>query len=98
VAIFLDGKNRRPIYFDSLALKPMKKEILDFLSSFPLGFIQNRRPYQCTYSSVCAHYCMSFIFHMSLPNSSFDTYLTLLDKNCLNSDLFVHEIVNSMIN
>jgi hypothetical protein len=97
IAIYIEGMNRRPIYFDSLALKPIKKEILYFLKKFPNGFIQNRRAYQCTFSNVCAYYCMSFLFHMSLPHSSYDTYLSLLDKNCLNSDLLVQKIVKNMI-
>jgi hypothetical protein len=96
VAMYSEGMNRKPIYFDSLALKPIKSEIMNFLKNFPLGFIQNRRPYQCTFSNVCAHYCMAFIFHMSLPNSSFNSFLSILDKNCLQSDLYVREIVKKI--
>jgi hypothetical protein len=93
VAIFTNGMERQVIYFDSYAL-PINLLINNFLSKFP-KIIRNKRSYQAYNAETCAQYCILFIYFLSL-GYSFDYFLELLD-NCGQSDLFVRNMINKII-
>lgn len=95
VALYSPAPEKKAIYFDSLALKP-KEEVEEFLRKFPQGYVRNKHPFQCHSSDVCAHYCLTFIYFLS-HGFSFDQFLGKLNKNCTQSDLFVHDFVEDKL-
>lgn len=93
VAVFAHGLEKEVYYFDSLAL-PIKKTIADFLGAFP-NLIKNSHAYQNLFSHTCAHYCICFIYFLSI-GYEFNNFLNMLSKQN-NSDEFVRHFVNKMI-
>lgn len=94
IAIFAYGKGREVIYFDSYAIPPNILINNDFLSYFP-RVIRNKRAYQAFNTETCPLYCILFIYFLSI-GYSFNYFIRLLE-NCYNSDLFVKDIINKLI-
>ena len=82
-------------YFDSLALPISSCIINSFLKNFK-NVKRNSNPYQSPLSKTCAHHCISLIYFLS-QGYSFPKYLNLLES-INNTDLFVTNIVNKIIN
>lgn len=93
IGMFIMGPKKEVNYFDSYGIEPLGN-IKNFLKKYP-KIIMNRYPYQSLYSDVCGHYCITFIYFLSL-GYSFDRFIKMLDSN-INTDLFVKTIVKEMI-
>lgn len=94
VGVYAYGKKRDVYYFDSLAL-PLNDTIKNtFLFKFP-KFIANTIAFQNPLSNACAHYCICFVYFLSI-GYTFEQFLDML-SNCNNTDLFVRYIVNKII-
>lgn len=94
VSIIAFGLNREVIYFDSLALPISQTINQQFLMAFPRTQ-WNSKAYQSPTATTCAHYCICFIYYISL-GLNFDQFLKLLDSTHY-TDLFVNQFANKMI-
>ena len=91
VAIFLKDVSHA-YYFDSYG-QPPPPIIAKYLVNYYT--LTNSFVIQSIISSVCAHYCIYFVFHCS-KGSSYPTILTLL-ANSNNPDLLVSVFVKKLI-
>lgn len=92
-AVFISGAKRELNYFDSYAIEPMG-EIKKFIEKYP-KLIRNTYRYQSLFSNVCGHYCIIFLYFLSL-GYTFDRFINVLEST-FEYDLFAREIVNNMI-
>lgn len=92
VATYARGIDKEVIYFDSLSL-PIIENIQNFLRFFP-KIIKNSRPFQNPLFNTCAHYCIVFVYYISIGHN-FDEFLNFLSR-CQHTDFFVREIVNNI--
>ena len=94
VTIFADGAEKDVVYFDSLAIPPNDIINDNFLSFFP-SILRNAKKYQSKGTTTCAHYCILCVYYLS-QGHSFSNFLRTLD-NHIDTDLFVKEMVNNLI-
>ena len=91
VAIFAYGLNKNIIYFDSLAL-PRISFIDNFLNVFP-GIMYNQKSYQSISSKSCAHFCICFVYFLSI-GFTYDQFISKLN-DLTNPELFVQYFVRN---
>lgn len=94
IALYAYGLGREVIYFDSYALPPNILINNDFLFHFP-RVVRNKKQYQAFKTETCPLYCILFIYFLSI-GYPFTYYIRLLD-NCYNTDLFVRDMINKLI-
>ena len=96
VGVFANGLTKELFYFDSLylAINPLIENSL-FLQYFP-SIRRNSKRYQSPDKETCPQYVICFV-HFLAQGLTFENFLKILDSQ-MNSDLFVKECVNKMIN
>ena len=94
MAIFVPTR-QRTYYFDSFGDEP-NEQLKGFLKTFP-QVIRNTNTLQAISSNYCGHYCIFFVFNMSLPCTSFGELMRRLERTG-NPDRIVHEFVECLLN
>ena len=87
-------------YFDSYGIDSYKIRtpndlVEEYLKENFARITRNTIPFQSSFSSVCGHYCIFFIYRMSLGNS-FNEILRIL-KRSDNSDALVKSFLTLLI-
>ena len=90
--LFVPNKEQA-IYFDSYGRDPID-HIYEYLLKFK-HVISNKTKFQSIFSNVCPHYCIFFIYCMTL-GIPFDKFLLILKRKD-NPDLFVKFFVRSVL-
>jgi len=81
-------------YFDSYGMEP-DDLVEEYLKENFTRITRNNFTFQSHFSSVCGHYCIVFVYYMSL-GSSFDELIRVL-KKIDNPDSFVKNFVSLLI-
>ena len=81
-------------YFDSYGMPPDGLLEKYMKTNFKI-ITQSKKTYQSPFSSVCGHYCIYFLYSMSL-DLNFDSTIKLLNILC-NPDVFVKDFVSQLI-
>jgi hypothetical protein len=84
------------LYWDSLAMAP-KGKIADFLAEF--GKKEwNKLAYQNPLTNTCGHFCITFLYYISILNYTYKKFLSLLNANSNPfADAFVQKFLNKLI-
>jgi len=94
IAIFAERRGGEVCYFDSLNLPTNPIILKTFLVKFP-NIVRNNCQYQSYNSKTCGHFCIMFIYYMSI-GFTFPQFLKLLDT-LSDPDLFVKHFISKLI-
>ena len=88
VAIQINLKDKKVIYFDSFGLPCTNKDILSFIFSVNNKYVYNSIQIQHLNSNYCGMYCLAFVMHHD-STSNFSNFLKMFNF----SDLIKNDVI-----
>ena len=97
VAIQINSKAKKVIYFDSFGFPCTNNDILSFIYSVNKKYEYNTKQIQPFGSSYCGIYCLAFVMYHDSNNKNFINFLKMFnsDKLIKNDNIAVNYILHN---